>query len=141
MAAMGDDKILPSSFARRNTKTHALVTSLSVYAALSLLIIFWAKEFDTILSFSIFLDCFGMALSAGSIFILRKRTKHLDNTGIYTMKMYPLQPLIFIAAYTFVAVSLLVTETELSLIGLGVLTAFIIIYFIVQRFGKNNVND
>ena len=99
--------------------------SLSVFAALCVLIVFWAEEFDTLLSFSIFLDCFGMILSAGSIFYLRKKTAHLNNTGIYQMKLYPLLPLIFIAAYFFVAISLLITETKLSLIGIGVLTAFI----------------
>lgn len=133
MAAMSDDKILPESFRKRNLKTDALVTSLSVFAALCVLIVFWAKEFDTILSFSIFLDCFGMILSAGSIFILRKRTSYLNDSGIYSMKLYPLLPLIFIAAYTFVGISLLITQTLLCLIGLAVLAVFIGIYFVVHR--------
>ena len=137
MAAMSDDKILPESFKRRNIKTDVLTTSLSVFAALCAIIVFWAKEFDTILSFSIFLDCFGMILSAGSIFILRKKTAHLNDSGIYIMKLYPLLPLIFIAAYTFVAISLLVTETKLSLIGLAVLAGFIGIYFAVQGLPKS----
>ncbi len=134
MYAMSEDKILPPVFQRRNRKTEALVVSLSAFAGLCALIVFWAKEFDTILSFSIFLDSFGMILSAGSIFILRRKTAHLNNTGIYTMKLYPLLPLIFISAYAFVAVSLLINETKLSLIGLAVLTAFIIIYFTFQFF-------
>jgi len=94
--------------------------------------VFGAKEFDTLLSFTIFLDCFGMILSAGSIFIIRKRTAHLDGTGIYSMKLYPLLPLIFIASYSFVAISLLINQTTLSLIGLGVLTGFILLYFLVK---------
>lgn len=136
MAAMSDDKILPASFRKRNTRTDVLTTSLSVFSALCVLIVFWAKEFDTILSFSIFLDCFGMILSAGSIFILRKRTAHLSDSGIYIMKLYPLLPLIFIAAYSFVAISLLITQTNLCLIGLAVLAGFIGIYFAVQYFQK-----
>lgn len=131
MYAMSEDQILPSAFQYRSKKTNALVVSLTVFTVLCLLIVFWAKEFDTILSFSIFLDCFGMILSAGSIFILRKRIP--DAKNIYTMKWYPLQPLIFIAAYVFVAISLLVNETKLSLIGLGVLSAFIILYFILRQ--------
>ncbi|MEI9809754.1 MAG: amino acid permease [Bacteroidota bacterium] len=131
MYAMSEDKILPAAFHQRN-KRGALPLALSVFAGLAALIVFWAKEFDTLLSFSIFLDCFGMVLSAGSIFIIRKRTAHLNGTGIYSMKLYPLLPLIFMAAYSFVAVSLLINETKLSLIGLGVLAGFIIIYFIVK---------
>jgi APA family basic amino acid/polyamine antiporter len=132
MYAMSEDKILPPAFGRRNHK-EVLTVSLSVFAALCALIVFWAEEFDTILSFSIFLDCFGMALSAGSIFILRKKTAHLNDTGIYQMKWYPLLPLIFIAAYVFVAISLLITETKLSLIGIAVLLAFIGLYFAIKR--------
>lgn len=140
MAAMSDDKILPAAFRRRNIKTDVLTTSLSVFAALCVLIVFWAKEFDTILSFTIFLDCFGMILSAGSIFILRKRTAHLNDSGIYIMKLYPLLPLIFIAAYTFVAISLLITQTKLCIIGLAVLAGFIGIYFAVHTFQRKNNN-
>jgi APA family basic amino acid/polyamine antiporter len=131
MYAMSEDKILPAVFQRRNRKD-ALTLGLTLFAGLAAVIVFWAKKFDTLLSFSIFLDCFGMILSAGSIFVIRKRTAHLNGTGIYSMKWYPLQPLIFIAAYTFVGISLLVNETKLSLIGLGVLTAFVLIYFIVK---------
>jgi APA family basic amino acid/polyamine antiporter len=131
MHAMSEDKILPSAFQKRNRKD-ALTLSLTVFAGLAAIIVFWAKEFDTLLSFAIFLDCFGMVLSAGSIFVIRKRTAHLNGTGIYSMKWYPLLPLIFMTAYSFVAISLLVNETKLSLIGLGVLIGFIILYFIVK---------
>jgi APA family basic amino acid/polyamine antiporter len=131
MYAMSEDQILPRAFQYTSKKTNALVVSLTVFTALCLLIVFWAKEFDTILSFSIFLDCFGMILSAGSIFILRKRIP--DAKDMYTMKWYPLQPLIFIAAYAFVAISLLTNETKLSVIGLSVLSAFIILYFVLRQ--------
>ncbi|MDP4261108.1 MAG: APC family permease [Bacteroidota bacterium] len=131
MYAMSEDKILPEAFQKRN-KRGALTLALTAFSVLSAIIVFWAKKFDTLLSFSIFLDCFGMILSAGSIFILRKRTAHLNGTGIYSMRLYPLLPVIFIAAYTFVAISLVITRTNLSLIGLGVLAGFILLYFIVK---------
>ncbi len=131
MVAMSEDKVLPAVFQQRN-KRGALTLALSLFAGLAAVIVFWAKKFDTLLSFSIFLDCFGMILSAGSIFIIRKRTAHLNGTGIYSMKLYPLLPLIFIAAYSFVAISLLINETALSLKGLAVMAGFILIYFIVN---------
>ncbi|OSZ80871.1 serine/threonine protein kinase [Chitinophagaceae bacterium IBVUCB2] len=131
MVAMSEDKILPAAFQKRNSRG-ALTLALTVFAGLAAIIVFWAKEFDTLLSFTIFLDCFGMVLSAGSIFIIRKRTKHLNGTGIFSMKLYPLLPIIFIAAYSFVAISLLINETKLSLIGLGVLAGFIGLYFVVK---------
>lgn len=131
MVAMSEDKILPAAFQKRNSRG-ALTLALTTFAGLAAVIVFWAKEFDTLLSFTIFLDCFGMVLSAGSIFIIRKRTAHLNGTGIFSMKLYPLLPLIFIAAYSFVAISLLINETKLSLIGLGALAGFIVLYFIVK---------
>ncbi len=138
MAAMSDDKILPPAFGKRNLKTEALTTSLSVFSGLCILIVFWAKKFDTILSFTIFLDCFGMVFSAGSIFIIRKKTAYLDNTGIFKMKLYPLLPLIFIASYTFVGISIAAdykNNNYAALTGLLVLAAFIIIYFIAMAIG------
>lgn len=137
MVAMSEDKILPAAFQKRNSRG-ALTLALTVFAGLAAVIVFWAKEFDTLLSFTIFLDCFGMVLSAGSIFIIRKRTAHLNGTGIYSMKLYPLLPLIFIAAYSFVAISLLINETKLSLIGLGVLAGFIALYFIVKAVSPSD---
>ena len=135
MYAMSEDKILPSAFQARNRRG-ALTLALTLFAGLAAIIVFWAREFDTLLSFTIFLDCFGMVLSAGSIFIIRKRTAHLNGTGIYSMKLYPVLPIIFMTAYSFVAISLLVNETKTSLIGLGVLAVFIILYFLVKGFGK-----
>ncbi|RYY53020.1 MAG: APC family permease [Chitinophagaceae bacterium] len=135
MYAMVDDKILPPAFQKRNKKG-ALTVGLTVFAGISAFIVFFAKEFDTLLSFTIFLDSFGMALSAGAIFLLRRRTKHLDDTGIYKMKLYPLLPIIFIAAYSFVAISLLITQTRLSLIGLGVMAVFIVLYFSISSARK-----
>ncbi len=139
MVAMSEDKILPAVFQKRNNRG-ALTLALTLFAGLAIIIVFWAKKFDTLLSFTIFLDCFGMALSAGSIFIIRKRTAHLDGTGIYSMKWYPLLPIIFISAYTFVAISLLVNQTKLSLIGLGVMAGFILLYFLVKGF-KPSVHE
>jgi APA family basic amino acid/polyamine antiporter len=128
MVAMSEDGILPGAFRNRNARG-ALPLALTVFAGLAAVIVFWAKEFDTLLSFTIFLDCFGMVLSAGSIFIIRKRTAHLNDTGIYRMRWYPLQPLLFIVAYAFVGINLLINKTQLSLIGLGALGAFVLLYF------------
>lgn len=139
MAAMSEDKILPTSFRKRNIKTGALTTSLSVFSGLCILIIFWAKQFDAILSFTIFLDCFGMVFSAGSIFIIRKRTSHLNGSGIFMMKLYPLLPLIFIAAYTFVGISIAADYKNnhyAALTGLAVLAAFMVIYFIAKSIAN-----
>ncbi len=140
MYAMSEDKILPSIFGKRNTKTDVLTTSLTTFAVLCAFIVFWAKEFDKILSFTIFLDCFGMVLSAATIFILRKKTKHLDDMGIYKMKLFPLMPVIFIAAYFFVGISIAVdykNNNYAAAIGLGVMAVFMGLYFVLNKLSKS----
>ena len=139
MYAMSEDNILPPVFKKRNPKTDVLTVSLSVFAAICIIIIFWAKEFDRILSFTIFLDCFGMILSAATIFILRKKTKHLDDTGIYKMKWFPLLPLVFITAYIFVAISIALDYKDnkhAALIGIAVMAAFAGLYFLLAQLKK-----
>ncbi len=133
MYAMGEDGSLPKVFAKQNVKTNVLTFSLTVFAAVCMIILFFAQEFEKILGFTIFLDCFGMVLSSATIFWFRKKTKHLDGTGIYKMKLYPLMPIIFIAAYLFVGTSIFVDDPATGLLGLGILAVFIGLYFVAKK--------
>ncbi len=138
MYAMSKDGILPKAFQQREEKKDVMTVSLTVFAALGIIVLFFAKTFEEILSFTIFLDSLGMATSAATIFILRKKTRHLDGTGIYKMKLYPLLPIIFIAAYIFVGISITINKPNLAGVGTAVFAAFLLIYFLVRSFKKNN---
>src|SRR4029079_13948505 len=81
MYAMSEDGILPAAFRKKDKKKDVLTISLTVFAATCIIVLFFANQFNQILSFTIFLDSIGMATSAATIFILRKRTRHLDGTG------------------------------------------------------------
>lgn len=131
MAAMGEDKVLPPIFSKRSAAHNVLVYSLTAFAFVALFVVFYAEEFDKILSFTIFLDCIGMALSAATIFKIRKETAHLNGTGIYQMKLFPLLPLIFILSYTVVAISIFIDKPFTALLGIGILAAFTGIYFLL----------
>ena len=133
MYAMSVDGILPAAFKKKEVKKDVLTVSLTVFAAMCVIVLFFMDEFNQILSFTIFLDSFGMAFSAATIFILRKRTKHLDGTGIYMMKLYPILPLIFIAAYVFVACSIALDKWKYALFGVSSIAAFMLIYFITRK--------
>ncbi|MEO5944168.1 MAG: APC family permease [Ferruginibacter sp.] len=142
MFAMADDtedKCLPAAFAKQNNKTGVFTLSLTVFAALCIIILYFSQQFEKILTFSIFLDCFGMILSSATIFWFRKKTKALDNTGIYKMKLFPLLPLVFIAAYLFVGISITIADPQAALTGVIVLVAFMLIYFLVRRKNSNTV--
>lgn len=141
MYAMSNDKVLPSFFSKTN-QNGVLSASLTVFSIIAVLVVFWAEEFDKILSFSIFLDCFGMVLSAGSIFYFRRKTKHIEDTRFYKMKGYPLLPIIFIASYTFVAVSIAFDYKKnnyAAFIGLGVLVLFMLLYFLFYKKTKKQI--
>ena len=140
MFAMGEDGSLPKIFARQNEKTNVLTFSLTVFAAICIVILFFAQQFEKILTFTIFLDCFGMVLSSATIFWFRKKTKHLDGTGIYKMKLFPLLPMIFMAAYLFVGVSIAIADPMAALTGLAILAVFIAIYFLAKRKKALNNN-
>ena len=133
MQAMSEEGVLPKACGRRTVKNNVLFVSLNLFSALAILIVLWAKTFDKILSFSIFLDCFGMALSAATIFKLRKQTAGLDGTGIYKMKLFPVFPLLFISAYTFVAISIFIDQPLTAMLGLVIMGVFILIYFLRKK--------
>ena len=133
MYAMGDDNSLPKIFAQQNKKSNVLTFSLTVFAIVCIIILYFSQQFEKILTFSIFLDCFGMVLSSGTIFWFRKKTKELDNTGIYKMKLFPLMPLIFMAAYLFVGISITIADPMAALTGMVLLAVFTTLYFLFHQ--------
>ena len=133
MYAMSEDGILPQAFKKKDQKRDVLTVSLTVYALISVVVLFFADTFDKILSFTIFLDSIGMAFSAATIFIIRKRTKHLDTSQIYSMKLFPVMPVIFIAAYIFVATSIAIDKPQTAITASAVLAAFLLIFFITRK--------
>jgi APA family basic amino acid/polyamine antiporter len=134
MFAMSQDGILPAVFQKRDSKKGVLTVSLTVYALLSIGTLFFLDTFDKILGFTIFLDSIGMAFSAATLFILRKRMKGQDDSKIYKLKLYPFMPLLFIATYIFVAISIAYDQPYTALTGVLVLGAFIGIYFLTARW-------
>lgn len=75
MYAMGDDGSLPKIFAQHNERSNVLTFSLTIFSALCIVILYFAQEFEKILTFTIFLDSFGMILSCATIFWFRKKNK------------------------------------------------------------------
>ena len=139
MYAMSEDGILPKAFQKKDEKKDVLTVSLTVFAAICVIVLFFADTFEEILSFTIFLDSIGMATSAATIFILRRRTKHLDGTGIYKMRLYPLLPLVFISAYIFVGIIIAIDRPDLAGIAIAVFLAFLLLYTLATKLKSNPV--
>ncbi len=137
MYAMAEDKVLPEIVKKVNRKTQVLTVALPLFAAVAIVTLFFSTSFDIIVNWVIFLDSIALASAAGSIFILRKRTKHLDKTGIYKMKLYPVMPLIYIGAYIFIAVNCVMTDPIGTTYGMMLFAALFLLYFIIQHKNKS----
>jgi len=140
MYAMGEEKALPAVFAQKSKKTDVMVISLTTFTALVIITLFFAQTFDKILNYSIILECIGTASSAATLFILRKKTAHLDNSNIYTLKWYPVVPILFISFFFFVGISIYQDDPSAALNGLLIFAGFIVIYFI-SRFLNTKIAD
>ncbi|THU41462.1 APC family permease [Niastella caeni] len=137
MYAMSDEGVLPGVFKKVTLKRNVIVVSLSAFTALCLVTLFYGKTFDEILDHTIFLDSIGMATSAATIFILRKRGVGEDIRNSYRMKLYPLLPVIFIAAYLFVGTSIAINSPKAAWVSALVFAIFFVLYFVLRVFRKS----
>jgi basic amino acid/polyamine antiporter, APA family len=130
--AMAEDGILPPIFKKVNPKTQVQEFGMSFFIAAIIAVLFFVAKFSEMLKYVMFFDTIGLSLAALSIFLLRKKTKHLDGTGIYTIKWFPFVPVIFIISYWFVTVNIFITFRENPYAALICLAAYalgLIIYY------------
>ena len=135
--AMAEDGILPPRFGRVNQQTQVQEFGLSFFVAAVLIILFFVSSFQKILSYVMFFDTIGLSAAAVTIFILRKKTKYLNGSGIYTIKWYPLIPVIFIATYWFVTISIFIENPLAALICLCAFAVGLVIYFVTKSGQKS----
>ena len=139
--AMAEDGILPAIFKRINPHTQTQDFGMSFFVATVLGILFFVASFGEVLNYAMFFECIGLSTAAIAIFILRKRTRHLDGTGIYTIKWYPLVPIVFIAVYWFVTISIFIDKPKATLVCLCAFAVGLIIYYATQWRNKNIIQQ
>lgn len=130
MYAMSEDGVLPKVFMNKSAKTEALVPGLTVFAITTVLIAFFGKGVDDVLSFSMFLDCMGMSFSAATLLILRRRKQ--GNEAVTGSLQYwtPLLCIIFVMSYLAVAVAVCIDKPFAALTAVALLTIVSIVYLI-----------
>jgi APA family basic amino acid/polyamine antiporter len=134
--AMAEDGILPPIFKRLNPKTQVQEFGMTFFVAAILVILFFVGTFSEMLKYVMFFETLGVSLAAIAIFILRKKTKDLDVTGIYTIKWFPLVPAIFILSYWFVTLNIFISFKENPYAVLFCLAAYALglgIYYLSVR--------
>lgn len=130
--AMAEDGVLPRIFKRVNPKTQVQEFSMTFFVAAILVILFFVGSFSSMLNYTMFFNTIGLILGASSIFILRRKNPTAD-TGIYTIKWYPLIPLVFIAAYLYVTACIFYADPEACFICLIAFAIGLGLYYISTR--------
>jgi APA family basic amino acid/polyamine antiporter len=131
MYAMSEEGTMPASFRQSNSKTKVLTTALTVFTITIVVTLFYAKEFDKILDYIMFLDSIGMAFSAATIFFFRFRKLKPEGQPIYKMPLYPIMPIFYILAYIFIAASVFVKKPDAALNGLIIFAVFFFVFWLV----------
>jgi APA family basic amino acid/polyamine antiporter len=130
--AMAEDGILPPIFKKVNPKTQVQEVGMSVFVGGIIAVLFFVAEFGKLLKYVMFFDTIGLSMAAVTIFVLRKKTKELDGTGIFTIKWFPFVPVVFILSYWFVTINIFITFRENPYAALICLAAYalgLIIYY------------
>ncbi len=130
MFAMSEDKVFPKIFSYRSPKNQALVPGLTVFALIAIVVTFFGKGVDNILSFTMFLDSIGMSTSAAAIFILRKRKVNQEMVTGRWNKLTPLFASFFVFSFGLVAAGVVIRNVNAAFIGIGLLALLLAIYYI-----------
>ncbi len=128
MYAMSEDKVLPKIFQSKHPKTEALIPGLTVFAITTILVTFFGKGVDDVLSFSIFLDCMGMSTSAATLFILRNKKQGDESVTGALKRWTPLFAAIFVLSYAFVAVAVVIDKPYAALTAVILIAIVLILY-------------
>ena len=108
----------------------------SFYFQLMIALIFiYTSSFDQVLIYASFLLILITTLTVAGIFVLRIRQPNLPRP--YKAWGYPFTPLIFLVVSVWTLTFVIINKTFESLVGMGILIAGLVIYFITDRKIRN----
>lgn len=131
--AMAEDGILPAIFKKVNPVTQIQEFGLTFFVIVVLCILLFVDSFRSVISYVMFFDTIGLSTAALSVFILRKRTRHLKLAWIYHAKLYPVIPVIFIITYWLVTLFIFMKHPAAAAVCMGIFAIGLLIYFISKR--------
>lgn len=136
MFAMSEEGVLPPAFKKLTSRSRVMLWPLTAFACFGIVTLFYAKTFDEIMNYTIFLDSIGMATSAATVFMLRKRKKQEAGENGYSMKLFPLMPIVFIGTYAFIATSIAINTPKAAWVSTLIFTIFFALYFLLKFLRK-----
>lgn len=121
--AMAEDGALPAVLGRVNPRTQVQEAGLAFFALTLLGPAFVLGSFEKLLSYVMFSDALALAVVASTVFVLRRRARGREPTGIFRLPGYPVLPAAFVLVLLGVALRVLVAETRMALVGLLLMLA------------------
>jgi APA family basic amino acid/polyamine antiporter len=134
--ALAKDGLIVKSLAQVSRRTHVPVRALVVQG-------FWAcvvalsGSYDTLTDYAIFALTLFYILVAGSVFIFRRRQPDAERP--YRVWGYPVVPIVFLIASTWLIVMTILNAPRQSAIGLGLILLGLPVYWLLLR-RRGNAN-
>jgi APA family basic amino acid/polyamine antiporter len=125
---MGEDFSSLSFFNRMSSKS-VPVTAVWLQGAITLAFII-SSTFDQVLVYSAFCLILNTMMAVCGIFVARARK---IGQPVFTMKFYPLAPILFLALNSFILIYVFIDKPVESLVGLGIMLAGIPFYYALSR--------
>ncbi|OGR51319.1 MAG: hypothetical protein A3I11_07295 [Elusimicrobia bacterium RIFCSPLOWO2_02_FULL_39_32] len=138
--AMAKDGLFPVAL----SEVHASFASPSkaiFFQGLLASILVVSGTFDQLLDYATVPAIFFQTLSVLGLFVLRKRN-HADHTHpVYSTVGYPLIPILFVIAMTWIIVSTILKQPKDSCWGLAMVLLGIPIYFLWKKFSQKSIKS
>ncbi|MBE9586478.1 amino acid permease [Mucilaginibacter sp. JRF] len=131
--AMAEDDILPAIFKKINPRTQVQEFGLTFFVLIVLCVLLFVDSFHSIISYVMFFDTIGLSTAALSVFILRKKTRELKLPGIYSTKLYPIIPVIFIITYWLITLFIFMKHPVAAAVCIGIFALGLLIYYITKH--------
>jgi len=129
--AMAEDKTLPAIFKKVNEKTQAQEFGITCFFLIIIVSLWIANAFESIVSYTMFIDSSSMIFAAATIFILRKQMKDTAYDG-FKIKWFPLVPIFFMLVLLIVCISDLASDWFSVMVSLGVFAAGYPLYHLLK---------
>lgn len=131
--AAARDRLFFSGLARVHPRFQTPAISLVVQACLSSVLVLALGRFQRLFSLAIFADWITYGLSVSTVFIFRRRDRLQGRARPFSTPLYPVVPLVFIAAAAAVTIFSIVDKPIDSLLGAGVIALGIPVYLYFAR--------
>jgi basic amino acid/polyamine antiporter, APA family len=136
--ALGRDFRLLGFLGKWNHNSNSPVNALIFQGAIALILVFigaWSQQaINTIVDYTAPVFWTFILLTTISLFVFRFRKSH--EAGTFRVPLYPLPPLLFLAACGYMLYSSLAYTGTGALVGAGILLAGVPVYFLARRYEK-----